>query len=61
MLKATHSHDQNMIADIVTMNTTLLIVSLTNLPEAIHKTYEPIHMKEPSADFLCMLDWIIAK
>jgi hypothetical protein len=50
-----------MRADIVTMNATLSDVFLTNLPNAICETYEPICMKQPNTVFLHMFDWFITK
>jgi hypothetical protein len=43
------------------MNAALSDVFLANLPKAICKTYEPIHMKQPNKVFLHMLDWFITK
>ena len=58
-LKATHAHDQNTQADIVTMNAALFDVFLANLPKVIRETYKPIHMKQPNTVFLHMFDWFI--
>jgi hypothetical protein len=43
------------------MNLALSDVFLANLPKAIHKTYEPICMKQPNTVFLHMFDWFITK
>ncbi len=60
-LKATHTHDRNTRADIVTMNSVLANVFLANLPKAIRETYEPIRMKDPNTVFLYMFDWFIER
>ena len=43
------------------MNAALSNIFLTNLPKTIHKTYKPIHMKQPNTLFLHMFDWSINK
>jgi hypothetical protein len=55
-LKATHAHDQNTQADIVTMNVALSNVFLVNLQKAIRETYKPIRRKQPNTVFLHMFD-----
>jgi len=60
-LNATNTRNQKTRADIVTMNAALFDVFLTNLPKAIHETYEPIRMKQPNTVFLHIFDWFITK
>jgi hypothetical protein len=48
-------------ADIVTMNTALSDVFLTNLPKLIRDGYDPICMGSPNTVFLHMFDWFIKK
>jgi hypothetical protein len=60
-LTATNARDRKTRADIVTMNAALSDVFLANVPKAIHKTYEPIRMKQPNTVFLRMFDWFITK
>jgi hypothetical protein len=61
ILKATNACDQKTWADTITMNAALSNIFLANLPKAIHKTYEPICMKQPNTVFLHMFDWFINK
>ncbi len=45
----------------ITMNSALADVFLTNLPKAIHETNKPIRMKNPNTVFLHMFEWFIKK
>ena len=60
-LNATNTRNQKIRADIVTMNAALFDVFLTNLPQAICETYEPIRMKQPNTVFPHIFDWFITK
>ena len=55
-LKATHTRNQKIRADIITMNLALAFVFLVNVPKAFHKTYKPIRMKNLNTVFLYMFD-----
>jgi hypothetical protein len=60
-LKATHALAKKTRADIVTMNSALADVFLSNLPKSIRDGYDPIRMGSPNTVFLHMFDWFIKK
>jgi hypothetical protein len=61
MLKSTYALAKKTRADIITMNSTLSDVFLTNLSKLICNGYDPICMGLPNTVFLHMFDWFIKK